>query len=347
MKKSVLALAALGVAVSPVFAQSSVTLYGAVDAGLARVTNGSAGSVTLLQPGAVNTSRFGFRGFEDLGGGLRAGFHLESQINPDTGTAGAGNVLFNRRSTLSLLGGWGELRLGRDYNPSSRNTYLFEPYVGTSFGSILNFTLAPTATLGSGATTALRTNNAIAYFTPANLGGFYGEAMWAPSEGVAGSQYASVRVGYAAGPLDVSYAIGRTKTATADSFEQSNLGVSYNFGVAKVFGLYNEHEYGALQQRTAAASVAVPVGSGEVRALYGINNRSGGAVSSGFGNADDSKIASVGYLHHLSKRTSLYGIYGRINNSGAARLTVDLSAPAAMLGGETSSGYQFGVVHRF
>lgn len=347
MKKSLFALAALAAVTAPAFAQSSVTLYGAVDVGVARVKNGSAGSATLLQTGAINTSRFGLRGFEDLGGGLGAGFYLESGINPDTGTAGAGGALFNRRSTVSLFGGWGELRLGRDYNPSSRNTYLFEPYVGTSFGSILNFTFAPTATLGSGVTTSLRTNNAVAYFTPRNLGGFYGEAMWAPSEGVAGNQYASVRVGYAAGPLDVSYSIGRTKTATADSFEQSNLGVSYNFGVAKVFGLYNEHEYGVLQQRTAAISVAVPVGSGEIRALYGINNRSGGAAGSGFGNSDDSKIASAGYLHHLSKRTSLYGIYGRINNSGAARLTVDLSTPNAMLGGETSSGFQFGVVHRF
>lgn len=345
MKHIATVAALLALAAGTASAQSSVTLFGAMDVGIARVNNGSAGSTTLLQPGAVNTSRFGFRGVEDLGGGLRAAFHLESGINPDTGVAGAGAVLFNRRATVSLLGGWGELRLGHDYNPSSRNAYLFEPYVGTSFGSVLNFTFAPDTTLGSGVTTRLRTSNSVAYYTPRNLGGFYGEAMVAPSEGVAGNKYAGTRVGYANGPVDVSVAYGRTTTATAARFEQANLGVSYNFGVAKVMGLYNQHKFGALQQKTTAVSVAVPVGSGEVRALYGESNMSGGAVGSRFGDADDSKLLSFGYLHHLSKRTSLYGIYGRITNSAAARFTVDLST--TMGGGGTSSGSQLGIVHRF
>lgn len=345
MKHIATVAALLALAAGTASAQSSVTLFGVMDVGVARVNNGSAGSTNSMQPGGASTSRFGFRGVEDLGGGLQTAFHLESGINPDTGVAGAGAVLFNRRATLSLLGGWGELRLGHDYNPSSRNTYLFEPYVGTGFGSVLNFTFAPDTTLGSGVTTRLRTSNAVAYYTPRNLGGFYGEAMVAPSERVAGNRYVGARVGYASGPLDVSVAYGRTNTATVDPFEQANLGASYNFGMAKVMGLYNQHKFGALQQRTTAASVAIPVGSGEVRALYGISNMSGGAAGTGFGNADDSKLLSFGYVHHLSKRTSLYGIYGRINNSGAANFTVDFST--SMGGGETSSGSQLGIVHRF
>lgn len=347
MKKTFLAVAVLSAFAASASAQSSVTLFGVVDLGLAQVTNGSAASMTKMEPGAVNTSRFGMRGFEDLGGGLKAGFHLEAGVNPDTGAAGAGAALFNRRSTVSLLGGWGELRLGHDYNPSTRNTYLFEPYIGTSYGSVLAFTYANGAQLGSGVSTILRTDNAVAYFTPGGLGGFYGEAMVAPSEGVAGNQYASARVGYAAGPFDVSYAYGTTKTATSNDFEQSNLGASYNFGFVKVMGLYNENKYGARQQKTTVVSIAVPIGAGEIRALYGINDRSGGAAGSGFGNADDSQLASIGYVHNLSKRTALYGIYGRITNDGAAKVTVDYTAPAGMLGGETSSGFQMGVVHRF
>ena len=347
MKKTFLALAVLSSLAASASAQSSVTLFGVVDLGLAQVTNGGAGSVTKLEPGAVNTSRFGVRGFEDLGGGLKAGFHLEAGVNPDTGVVGAGTAFFNRRSTVSLLSGWGELRVGRDYNPSSRNSYLFEPYIGTGYGSILAFTFGNGAQLGSGVSTILRTDNAVAYFTPAGLGGFYGEAMVAPSEGVAGNQYAGGRVGYAAGPFDVSFAYGTTKTATSDDFEQSNLGASYNFGIAKVMGLYNEHKYGARQQKTTAISVAVPIGAGEIRALYGINDRSGGATGSGFGDADDSQQMSIGYVHNLSKRTSLYGIYGRITNEGAAKLTVDYTAPTAMRGGESSSGFQTGIVHRF
>lgn len=344
MKKSLIALAVIGSMSLPAMAQSSVTMFGVLDLGATQIKNGSAGSQKSLTQGAVNTSRFGLRGVEDLGGGLKAGFHLESQINPDTGSATS--LFWNRRSTVSLMGGWGELRLGRDYNPSSRNTYLFEPWIGTSVGTILNFTLSPTATLGSGATTALRTNNAIAYFTPSGLGGFYGEAMVAPSEGAPGNKYLSARVGYAAGPLNVSYAFGNTKTATTNDFKQSNLGVSYNFGMAKVMGLYNVHQYGAIKQKTMSLGLSAPVGAGEIRAQIASNNMSGGAAGSGFGDADDSKALSLGYVHNLSKRTALYGIFGRITNDGAARQVVG-AGPAGMLGGETSSGYQIGMLHRF
>ena len=347
MKKSMFAtaaLAAMALHATGASAQSSVTLFGVLDLGAAQIKNGSAGSQKSLTQGAVSTSRFGVRGIEDLGGGLKAGFHLESQVNPDTGSATS--LFWNRRSTVSLMGGWGELRLGRDYNPSSRNTYLFEPWVGTSVGTILNFTLSPTATLGSGATTALRTNNAVAYFTPSGLGGFYGEAMVAPSEGAPGNKYMSVRVGYATGPLNISYAFGNTETATANDFKQSNLGVSYDFGGIKALGLYNVHKYGALEQKTMSIGLSARVGVGEVRAQYASNGMSGGAAGSGFGNADDSKGLSLGYVHNLSKRTALYGIFGRITNDGAARQAVGGST-SGMLGGETSTGYQLGMRHAF
>jgi hypothetical protein len=236
---------------------------------------------------------------------------------------------------------------GRDYNPSSRNTYLFEPYIGTSVGTILNFTLAPTATLGSGATTALRTNNAVAYFLPKGLGGLYREAMIAPSEGAPGNKYFGARLGYAAGPFDVSAAYGSTKTASSDDFKQWNIGLAYKLDSMKLLGLYNVHEFGGLEQKTTAVGLAVPVGLGEFRAMWAANSRSGGASGSGFASGDDSNMLSAGYVHNLSKRTALYGFVGRISNDGAARLTVDGSAPAAMTAGETSSGYQFGITHRF
>lgn len=344
MKKSFAVLAAIGSMSTVSLAQSSVTMFGVLDLGVNKTKNGSAGSQTALTQGAVSTSRFGVRGVEDLGGGLRAGFHLESQVNPDTGTATS--AFWNRRSTVSLLGGWGELRLGRDYNPSSRNTYLFEPWVGTSVGTILNFTLSPTATLGSVATTALRTDNAVAYFTPAGLGGFYGEVMVAPSEGAPGKKYLGLRVGFAAGPVDVSYANGNTKTATAQDFKQSNLGVSYKFGALRVMGLYNVHKYGSVQQKTTSLGLSASFGVGEIRAQIASNNMSGGLAGSGFGSVDDSRAFSLGYVHNLSKRTALYGIVGRITNDGAARQTVGGSA-AGMLGGQSSSGYQIGMRHAF
>jgi predicted porin len=345
MNKSLFTLATLSAFAAGAYAQSSVTLFGVLDVNAAQIKNGSAGSLKSLSQGALNTSRLGLRGSEDLGGGLSAGFHLEGQVNPDNGTMTS--VFWNRRSTVSLIGSWGELRLGRDYNPSSRNTYLFEPYIGTSVGTVLNFTLAPTATLGSGATTALRTNNAVAYFLPKGLGGLYGEAMIAPSEGAPGNKYFGGRLGYAAGPFDVSAAYGTTKTASSDDFKQWNIGLAYKLDSMKLLGLYNVHEFGGLEQKTTALGLAVPVGLGEFRAMWAANSRSGGAVGSGFASGDDSNMLSVGYVYNLSKRTALYGFAGRIANDGAARLTVDGTAPAAMAAGETSSGYQFGITHRF
>ena len=112
MKKSLLALAVLGSFAGVAAAQSSVTLFGVADASARQVKNGSAGSQKQLASGGNATSRFGLRGLEDLGGGLRAGFHLESGINLDTGTTDA--KFWGRRSTVSLLGGFGEVRLGRD-----------------------------------------------------------------------------------------------------------------------------------------------------------------------------------------------------------------------------------------
>ncbi|ODV12962.1 MAG: hypothetical protein ABT20_03040 [Rubrivivax sp. SCN 70-15] len=348
MKKSVLSLAvltALAGLASGAQAQSSVTLFGVLDLNANQIKNGSAGSMKGLSQGALNTSRLGLRGIEDLGGGMSAAFHLEGQINPDNGTVTS--VFWNRRSTVSLLGGWGELRLGRDYNPSSRNTYLFEPYIGTSVGTVLNFTLAPTATLGSGATTALRTNNAVAYFLPKGLGGIYGEAMVAPSEGAPGNKYLGARLGYNAGAFDISAAYGTTKTATTNDFKQWNIGASYTLGSVTLKGLYNVHEYGALKQKTTALGASVPMGAGEFRAMVAANKRDGGTAGTGFANGDDSRLLSAGYVHNLSKRTALYGFVGRISNDGSARLTVDGSSPAAMLAGETSSGYQLGITHRF
>src|SRR5262249_27889244 len=133
MKKSLLALAVLGTFAGVASAQSSVTIFGVVDLSIAQVKNGTVKN-TEMAGNQLNSNRLGFPGVEDLGGGLSAGFWLEAGMNNATGEAGggSGNVantaaatsaqLFNRRSTVSLMGGFGEIRLGRDYTPSFWNT---------------------------------------------------------------------------------------------------------------------------------------------------------------------------------------------------------------------------------
>ena len=131
MKKSLIALAVLA-ASGAAMAQSSVTLFGVVDATYA-YGSGSTSNKSQLTTSGYNGSRLGFRGVEDLGGGMSASFWLEAGVNIDngsgaatstnnqgaSGSTGGGGLTFNRRSTVSLNGGFGEVRLGRDYTPNS------------------------------------------------------------------------------------------------------------------------------------------------------------------------------------------------------------------------------------
>ena len=115
MKKHAIALAALGLVSGVASAQSSVTLYGVVDVALERVKGAT--SLTRVTSGQQQGSRWGLRGTEDLGGGMKATFLLESGFNADVGTLGQGGRLFGRQGYVGLGGGWGTVRLGRQYTP--------------------------------------------------------------------------------------------------------------------------------------------------------------------------------------------------------------------------------------
>jgi predicted porin len=162
-------------------AQSSVTLFGIVDAGYA-VGNGSISDKTSLRNSGYNSSRLGFRGVEDLGGGMKAGFHLEAGVNNDDGTGSASSasnqaqtaanvgtqgLTFNRRSTVSLDGKMGEVRLGRDYTPQFWSETAFDPFGTNGVGTNIAF--------NKGGTTGVRASNSIGYLSP-SMGGV---TLWA------------------------------------------------------------------------------------------------------------------------------------------------------------------------
>ena len=292
MKKSLVALAALAV-VSAASAQSSVTLYGVLDAAYNRLSATDAGVLSRVTGTGGNVaSRIGFRGVEDLGGGLKASFVLEAGINVDNGTGvaspvnstvlgqnlnfgtgvGGGNPLllnpassgaglqgltFNRRSTVSLEGGFGEIRVGRDLTPSFVNLAAFDPFTNVGVGSALNVILGSLNPAGNSVAPPgspkpqIRASNSIGYFTPSNLGGFYGQAMYAFSEvptscsafgavaaGGAGpnscfgakgdGKYLGLRGGYANGPVNVAFGYGKTTYANDPTVP---LGLFINNGV--------------------------------------------------------------------------------------------------------------------
>lgn len=340
MKKSLLALAALTAFAGAASAQSSVTLFGIVDAGVARLSAGGK-SVTGMTNSGYNSSRLGFRGVEDLGGGLKAGFWIEGQLTNDDGNAGALN--FQRRSTVSLMGGFGEIRLGRDYTPHFWNTTVYDPFGTNGVGQAMTPGMVGTA--GNGAL-AVRSNNSISYFTPA-MGGFSLQVMKAFGENVSGgvktNDYLGFRAGYAAGPVSFHGAYGKTEGATnAADVKYMNFGGSFNAGVLTATLVYAQEKTGAGLKITAIEpGIQVPVGAGSIRASYARHDIKSSAN-------DWNKIA-VGYLHNLSKRTTAYATYARVGNKGTQTKVVannGLAAPAAAAGGN-ASGFEFGIRHAF
>jgi predicted porin len=357
MKKSLVALAALAV-VGAASAQSSVTLFGVVDANVGSYRNGDA-STTRMNTSGLSSSRLGFRGVEDLGGGMSAGFHLEAGINPDSGlgqgtntnnqvsgATTAGGLTFNRRSTLSLMGNFGEVRLGRDYTPGFRALTEFDPFGTLGVGQASNVSLN-----GAGVN-AVRASNAIAYlYNDGGFGavkpGFYAQAQYRLGENAStaanskdGNGY-GIRVGYAQGPLNVSAAIDSSKSVAQNSkYTQNNIAASYDLGVAKLMAIYGVNNSGVANTRSKILTVGahVPMGQGYIPVSYNV------ITTNTLTSAKANQFA-IGYVYNLSKRSALYTTFSTLSNKNGAAFGV--SGGLGGVANKTSSGIEFGVKHSF
>jgi predicted porin len=378
MKKSLIALAVLA-ASGAAMAQSSVTLFGVIDAGVGYVKNEGNGNVTGLISGGNSTSRLGFRGTEDLGGGLAASFWLEGQIGNDNGSGASQTTGFDftRRSTVSLSGNFGEVRLGRDFAATYLNLLAFDAFGQRGLGQVETVGVASAGSTGLNGTT--RVSNAVAYFLPANLGGLYGNVQYAFGErnstqaAVAGFGTAATaitdktgdflggRIGYANGPLDVSGSIGRFADAVrgtalgfyAEDYTIANAGASYDFGVVKPMLLVQSEKQdgrGAVSEfklNTYAIGATAPLGAGVLRASVSrYDRKDAGAL----GNNDANKFA-IGYVYNLSKRTAVYADVARIANKGGSTygfggLGGSLGGAVPVAGGN-ATGVAVGVKHAF
>jgi predicted porin len=344
MKKTLIALAAVA-ATGAAFAQSSVTLFGIVDVNVRNVKQGGENLTTMGTDG-IASSRLGFRGVEDLGGGMKAGFWLEGALAPDTGTPNG--LQFQRRSTVSLMGGFGEIRLGRDYTPTFWNHTVYDPFGTNGVGSSVNTFIPVGGTvLGSGATTTVRANNSIGYFLP-NFGGFSGQFMYALKEAKTANtpnEYTGIRLTYAAGPLSVAFATASEGSSVeTESLKRTNLGASYDFGVAKPMAQYTLAKFGSAEVKHLMVGVVAPVGPGNIKASYTRSDYNPAA-----GNGDANQIA-VGYDYNLSKRTAVYGTYARITNKNGGSsygYSTGFGAAAAQTANGKSTGIEFGVRHSF
>jgi predicted porin len=361
MKKSLIALAVLASA-GVASAQSSVALFGVVDVSLVH-SKGTVSSKTQLTNNGIGANQIGFRGVEDLGGGMYAGFWLEAWHNPDNGTglatntnnqpsgtsaasAGTQGLTFNRRSTVSVGGNWGELRLGRDYTPSYWNIANFDPWGNLGIAKSVTTEVAITGTTG------VRASNSITYlyggqaFNNTSRGGndgFGGSLMYYMGEnnrGAANSKDGtgySGRVSYQSGPWNVALATGKTKFATGD-IKQTNFGGMYDFGVVRLIGHYARDKNGTLGAKGYLLGLTAPVFAvGQLRASYS-------QYKTDAAGEPTVKKLGLGYVHNLSKRTALFATIARARNSGGASFSMygSVSAPNG-----TSTAYEMGVRHNF
>lgn len=337
MKKSLLALAVLGAFAGAASAQTNVTIYGVVDAGITR-ENGAAGSVTKLATGVQSGNRLGFKGTEDLGGGLKANFQIENGFNLDNGTQRQG-ALFGRQAYVGLSGNFGAINAGRQYNPVFNALDSIDPFGTGLTGSSTNL-------MASGANGDTRTNNALTYTSP-EVAGFTFNGMYGFGE-VAGStsssRYYGLSVGYARGPVTAFLAYDNANNATnTNTTKELLLGGTYNFGVATAhLAFESEKNDAGMDYRDWLVGVSAPVGAGTVMASY-IRKNDRSPADAG------AKQFAVGYTHPLSKRTNFYTSYGNINNDAGAGFVVgDASSGGnAVAAGDSSRAFTVGIRHKF
>lgn len=345
MKKSLVVLAALASFAGAAAAQSSVTLFGTVDLA-ARYVKANGQNVKKLSRDGLSSSRLGVRGVEDLGGGLKAGFWLEGELSADTGAAGS--AFWGRRATLSLMGDFGEVRLGRAKTSARLVVDDFDVYGTVGQGSVANlysgFNVLGTALASNSykVSPINRSDNQVQYLLPGDLGGIYGSFDVAAGEGTDGKKAIGGRLGYQAGPLHVAAGY-QTVDVASSKYKMFVLGGSYDFGVVKANVMWTQNKFLGNRQNVITVGAVVPVTSaGSVTAQF--TNAAGNATAD-LNKGGDAKLYTVGYQHNLSKRTALYTTVSLIDN-GKTGMYALTDSPAVAANGRSGS-VDVGIRHSF
>jgi predicted porin len=371
MKKLLIATAALAMVAGTAQAQSSVTVYGNIDAGYSTLDtdkNGETGKNTgseFVNFNADSTSRLGFRGTEDLGGGLKASFSLETALSGTNATTPAATTLGGRAQWIELASPtMGTLRAGY-MNSDSKD--IWGAYDASGASNVVGNINTVSGKVFDRRVTAIK------YMTPV-MSGFQATASLlqnkASKDGEKDVDTGSgheLGLKYNAGALSLaaSYTDLDTNTlataatviegvtfdddstsdlllddaadATNKNTKQTNVGASYNLGVAKVFAQYAKHE--AVDNVTAANTIDADYMSFGVSAPFGktdlFANYTTGESQKGTAAALDAKGYIVGARYNLSKRTYAYAIVGNTEIDTAAAKSTEQNQVA------------FGINHKF
>lgn len=361
MKKSFFALAALSVA-GMAAAQSNVTIYGLLDMGM-DYDNGKNGSVATgtvskwaVNSGQTSGSRLGFRGSEDLGGGLSAIFTLESGFTADDGNLAYGSRLFGRQSWAGLKGEFGSIKLGRQQTSTYFALQTVDPFTINSAADaqrVYGYGLGKIDPISRSDNTATYETPTFAGFT-ATFGYGFGEQPGQfnkSSTKFAGANYAN-------GPLTVVASYQNTDgvpfaptatptsaldalvvptglaptTTTSAKVKNSVLGVVYNIGGAKLRASYGHLKFNAVGDMTISdymLGVTIPFGPGTLQASWNRDNVTD--LTSGVSNQ-----YAIGYNYPLSKRTNLYALTAYTRNGKDVRMN-------AWANGKSDVDIQYGI----
>lgn len=330
MKKSLLALAVLGVFAGAASAQSSVTIYGSLDLA---ITKGNGG--TAPNPGAngtskawiqkqSNSSRLGFRGNEDLGGGLSAQFQIEHRFTPDDGAAAT--PFWAGRSYIQLTSAAaGSVYMGREYDPAFWPAVKSDPFGWDGVGQISTMQYAGYADVGGGS--SVRTSNTVGYKSP-NLGGLTFQGAVALGEDAPGiGRQQGFNVEYAGGPIYGALGYMKTSAGATDGNSLFNLAFHYDLGFVKPILYYarGKTNLGNDTNKMFQIAATAPIGPGKLKAAW--------ARLDPQGNDNTVQKISVGYDYPFSKRTGVYVDYGQ--------------AKSDVNGVTNNRAYAFGVKHTF
>jgi predicted porin len=309
LKKTITTLAGAIALLAATSAQAqNVSLYGLIDMSVGRFQNVGGDKIWKAENGNMTTSFYGFKGTEDLGGGLKAKFAFEGFLRADSGRSGRfdADVYWARSAYVGLEGGFGSTTLGRNTTPMFISTLIFNPF-GDSFGfspSIRQYYLG--ALVGDSGW-----SNSINYKSP-NFGGASANLLVGLGEGNGTGRNHSASVLYFAGPLAATAVWQSVKTGVFPvpaGFEKQNalqFGVSYDLKVAKLFGQYGDVKTDAaveVDTKIFQVGASVPAGGGAVLASYGrAKTDAGGADST-------RKTFTLGYDYLLSKNTDVYAAF--------------------------------------
>ncbi len=373
MKKSLVALAAL--AATSAFAQSTVTISGTIKGGLAqtRYSGAASGNGSNLAL-ADGSSQFHIKGVEDLGGGLKAEFQIDTRFRlDDNGAAPTASPLATGNTFLGVSGGFGTLRMGK----MDTHYCLGSDSHGTRATALQASSCALLGYVGGNASAeavagGTRAVNTVRYISPTFNGvtvELNHSTSWAATDGAVGSSSdgngSSVRVSYTAGPLTTAVGFWSAKSENQTLSEaktnqkSTNFSASYDLGVATIGLAYDASSRGSAAANVSAFTetertawsfpVTVPVGAGTFLVTY---SKAGNTKTAGVVNANTgATLVSVGFDYALSKRTSLGVSYAKLDNkaSGAYALYTQsaLNGTAVNATGQDASQVYLGLRHTF